>query len=42
MSELFAAIGIGALILLPITILTIVISVVAVNRGEENTHTDGH
>ena len=40
MSDVFAALGIGVLILSPIVILTIAISGVAIKRGEENLHAE--
>ncbi len=42
MSDVFAAIGTGALILAPIVVLTIAISIAAVKRGEENLHSGDH
>ena len=42
MSDAFAAIGTGVLILTPIVILTIVVSMAAGKRGEDNLHSGDH
>ncbi len=42
MAEILMAMGTAALLLTPIVILTIVVSIVAVKRGEENLHGGDH
>lgn len=38
MSDILSALGMGAMILTPVVLFMIVVSLVAVKRGEENSH----
>ena len=38
MSDIFAALGTGALVLLPVVILVVIAGIAAVKRGEESSH----